>query len=113
MPRLRTTFIQREQKRQKLLNLARFVNEILTEHEMSALQFAKLSGIAKSTVYTILSADHEPSSGNMRKLSVALSELTGKRISRDYLESLIDQADETATNSHLVGDTNKETIEEG
>ena len=91
MPRLPTTYQAREQKRQRLLQLAKFVNDILVEYQMNALQFAKLSGIPKSSVYTILSADHEPTAANMRKLSVALSDLTGKRISRDYLESLIDE----------------------
>ena len=90
MPRVPTTFKAKEQKRQRLLNLARFISEILVEYEMNPLQFARLSGIPKSTVYTILSADHEPTAGNMRKLSVALSQLTDKRITRDYLESLID-----------------------
>lgn len=94
MPRVPTTLMQREQKRQRLLHLARFVSNILSEYELSALQFAKLSGIPKSTVYTILSADHEPTAANMRKLALALSQLTDKRITRDYLESLID---ETAT----------------
>lgn len=66
---------------------------------MNALQFAKLSGIPKSSVYTILSADHEPTAANMRKLSVALSELTGKRITRDYLESLIDDHELATTDA--------------
>lgn len=91
MPRVPTTLMQREQKRQRLLHLARFVSDILSEYELSALQFAKLSGIPKSTVYTILSADHEPTAANMRKLALALSQLTDKRITRDYLESLIDE----------------------
>ena len=91
--------MQREQKRQRLLHLARFVSDILGEYEMSALQFAKLSGIPKSTVYTILSADHEPTAANMRKLAIALSQLTDKRITRDYLESLIDDQEGAMTDA--------------
>jgi transcriptional regulator with XRE-family HTH domain len=77
--------------------LAAYVMDILDRHHMSVNQFSQKIGVSQASMSLFKNCLHEPNSSSMRKIAAGLSELEGKEISKDFLDSLIstDQRSDT------------------